>query len=76
MKAQVEQNKKILETLKPEIIEHIEKNFSLMLEDDATIKQDYTTDEIRRLCYSFQVTTDSGIKYIAYDFRVSIGDGR
>ena len=66
-------NTEILESVKDDILNHIDRNFPSLLTDEAKIKAvGYHDEDVRRLCYYFQIKTDQGIKEITYDFRISV----
>ena len=68
-------NVEVLNSVKKDLLQHIDDNFSLLLEDKAKIKVDYTTDDLRRLAYHWKVLTDNGWKLISYDIIIGIGKG-
>lgn len=68
-------NVEVLKSAKKDLLQHLEDNFSLLLEDKAKLKVDYSDDDVRRLAYHWKILTDSGWKNISYDLVVVIGKG-
>ena len=70
------ENNEVINSVKTEVINHLESNFSLLLEEESKMNIGHKAQDVRGMYYYFKVYTDAGWKTITYDFTISVEDGR